>query len=265
MLKEKNNKFLILMAYYNRPKMVINALESILESNNNYKNWHLIFGDDGSVIPGRPIVEKYLKEYLNQITFIESNATFEQKIRDGLTIGRYANQIIKESDADIALMLCDDDALHPMYLNNLNSYYNKNPSVNYAYSKLSLFNPVKNKVNFEDAQLNLVGKFNVCNEPIDPVGKVDASQVSWRLSCCKEMGAWFGESTIHVEGQPWSKDTDRSFFENLYKHCGFCYPTGFVGQYKGIHDYQLLWHKDVPSASLWAYDQMCKRLAGVEF
>ena len=41
-----DNKFLILLFYYDRPKMVRNALQSVKEL--NYKNWELAFIDDGS-------------------------------------------------------------------------------------------------------------------------------------------------------------------------------------------------------------------------
>ena len=39
-----NLKFLIVLAYYKRPNMVLNALHSI--ANLTYNNWHLAFIDD---------------------------------------------------------------------------------------------------------------------------------------------------------------------------------------------------------------------------
>jgi len=53
-------KIVILLLYYDRPKMVRNALKSIKDL--NYKNWELVFIDDGSKEPGRPIVEEILAE-----------------------------------------------------------------------------------------------------------------------------------------------------------------------------------------------------------
>jgi len=262
MLKEKPLKILILCSYYNRPLLVRNALNSILKANEHYTNWELAFGDDGSKIPGRPIVEEILKDHLDKITFVHSGLEFEDKIQQGLILGKLANEAIQESDADVALILCDDDELVPTYLKGLSEFFQSNPSVLYCYSKIHLYNPFYQKS--KDVN-NVSGNFNKWDWPINPVNKVDATQVAWRLDCCKEHDAWFQDSTKSVQGKPWTKDTDKSFFENLFNKCGKCHPSGLIGQYKGIHDYQLLWHKDVPPAQLWAYDKMCKELGGVEF
>jgi hypothetical protein len=257
-------KILILMSYYNRPILVRNALQSILRANEYHQDWELAFGDDASEIPGRPIVEEVLKGHLDKVvTFVRNESTFEDKIREGLVLGKMANKAMAESDADIALILCDDDELHPKYLKKLSDFFTAYPGIMYCYSYVKIFNPLLQKSS--DVQGRGGHRFNKWTEPIDPVNKVDASQVAWRLSCCKELDAWFGESTRGVQGKPWVLDTDKSLFKNLYEKCGPCYPTGFVGQFKGVHDYQLLWNKNASSASLWAYDKMCKELGGVEF
>jgi len=170
---------------------------------------------------------------------------------------------MEESNADVALMLCDDDELVPTYLKDLSAYFLQHPNILYCYSKLYLYNPILQKS--EDASRSTNNKWSNFTAPLNPVNHLDASQVAWRLDCCKKHGAWFKDNTKFVPGKPWTKDTDKSFFENLFEKCGPCHPTGFVGQFKGIHDYQLLWHKNVPAASLWAYDKMCRELGGVEF
>lgn len=255
-------KALILCSYYNRPLLVRNTLRSVLKSHQFHQNWELAFGDDGSVIPGRPIVEDILKNHLAKVKIVETNLTFEDKIKKGLVLGKLANQIIRESDADFAIMLCDDDELVPDYLHKLSELFIKNPDILYCYSKIHLFNPFYQKT---EQVNNLSGRYNEWVGPIDPVNKVDASQVAWRLACCKKHEAWFEETTKFIEGKPWTKDTDKSFFENLHAKCGLCHSTGFAGQFKGIHDYQLLWHKDVPPAGLWAYNKMYQELGGVMF
>lgn len=263
MLKDRTNlKIFILCAYYNRPLLVRNTLNSVLKANEYHKNWHFGFLDDGSKVPGRPIVEEILKDHMDQVTIVETNAKFEDKVMRGLTMGALANKAISESDADIGIMLCDDDELVPDYLKNLSDFFLLNDKVLYCYSKIYIFNPLLQK---SDGVVNLADKYNQHTTPINPVGKVDASQVAWRIDCCKKYGAWFGESTKCVDGKPWAKDTDRCLFENLFNKCGMCYPTGFVGQYKGVHDYQLLWHKNVSAASLKVYDDMYKELGGVVF
>lgn len=251
-------KILILSAYYNRPKLVLNMLNSIVKANEHHQNWHLVFGDDGSHIPGKPIVVEALKDHLDRVTFIESNLTFEDKAKQGLLLGRYANEVMDKSDADVAIMLCDDDALYPTYLRDLSKFYIDHPEVLYAYSYVHLFNPLFQPPDGID---NATGKFNQWHCPIDPVGKVDASQVSWRLDCFKKFGARFAETTKRVDGKPWENDTDRSFFESLVSKCGLCHPTHLIGQYKAIHDYQLVWHKKNPAE----FNEICNRLAGEVF
>ena len=115
-------KILILLAYFNRPKMVRFALESIKMQ--SYKNWELVFVDDGSDIPGRPIVEEILRDDLDKIKFYNTNHSVKDKINQGGSIfGYYWTQAMYESNADISIMLCDDDGIFPDALENLSNYY----------------------------------------------------------------------------------------------------------------------------------------------
>jgi hypothetical protein len=249
------------MSYYNRPLLVKNALESILLSNEYHQDWRLVFADDGSKEPGRPIVNDILQDHLNKITFIETGLDFSDKIKNGLILGKLANESIKKSDADVAIILCDDDKLATDYLANLSNFFVHNKQILYCYSKLHIYNPL---IQQSDVVTN--HKWNNFNEPICPVNNLDASQVAWRLDCCKKYGAWFNSSTKEATSdKPWVKDTDKSFFENLYNKCGLCYPTGFFGQYKGIHDYQLVWHKNVHASKLYSYNEICEKWGGIKF
>ena len=139
----KDNKILILLFYYNRPEIVKNALKSINKS--SYKNFTIAFIDDGSPNPGKPIVEQTLDpELLSKVTFYNTNHTIEDKIAQGGSIfGKLANEAIENTQCDLSIMLCDDDALTPGYLEYLNSYFNLNPEVNHCYSKVLFFDPTK--------------------------------------------------------------------------------------------------------------------------
>lgn len=245
------------MPYYNRPILVQNALRSILASHKHYPHWKLGFCDDGSRIPGRPIVEGILHDHLDKVTFVETGMSFQDKIEQGLVLGKMANYGISTVEADVAIVLSDDDELVPTYLRDLSGFFDRHPDIAYCYSNIYIHNPFMG--------IRTVGHRYRYDGPIDPRGKVDASQVAWRIACCKERGAWFKESTKLVPGKPWVADTDRSFFEELYLKCGPCQPTGLFSQYKGIHDYQLLWHKNVSEAALLEYNAMVERLGGVKF
>jgi glycosyltransferase involved in cell wall biosynthesis len=259
-------KILILMSYFNRPLLVRNALRSILAADAHHPDWELVFGDDGSDAPGRPIVEEVLAGQLHKVTFVETGMSLDDKLAAGLRLGWFANRELARSDAAAAVMLCDDDELDHHYLKNLSEYFVKNPDVLYCWSYAILFNPLMGSADAARASADaLQNRYNQHGDAINPVSRVDASQVAWRLDCCKHRGAWFADSTKFVDGKPWTKDTDKSFFESLYEKCGPCRRTGFVGQYKGVHDYQLLWHKNVGEDGLRAYTQMIQDNAGVKF
>ena len=160
-MEKKELKFLILLFYYNRPKMVLNALNSINKL--SYKKFEVAFIDDGSDNPGEPIVRETLKpSFLKKVTFYNTNDTVKAKIeRGGSNFGKLANEAVKNSDADIVLMLCDDDALFSDYLNYLNRFYLFNQRINYAYCKLKYYDPTKQpytkaKPNNEDITNKLI-------------------------------------------------------------------------------------------------------------
>jgi glycosyltransferase involved in cell wall biosynthesis len=255
-------KIMIMCSYYNRPILVRRTLESVLRADAHHHDWEFVFGDDGSKIPGEPIVRDVLRDHIHKVRFVKNDMTFDAKVSKGIILGALANREMRNSDADIAIMLCDDDELHPEYLRNLSEYFAKNTEILYCYSKIHLFNPLLTRT---DSVNNLNNKYNEWSGPIEPANRVDATQVAWRLDCCKKYDAWFADSTLSVPGKPWVKDTDKSFFENLFEKCGPCHPTGFVAQYKGVHDYQLLWHKNAGDDGLRAYDDKVKELAGVIF
>ena len=63
----KTNKFLIVLAYYERPKIVLNALNSIMEL--NYENFEVRFIDDGSINKGEEVVREVCSSIIDKFTF----------------------------------------------------------------------------------------------------------------------------------------------------------------------------------------------------
>lgn len=229
-----DNTILILLFYYDRPEMVKNALNSINES--SYTNLKIAFIDDGSKTPGKPIVEQILKpELLNKTTFYNTNHSVEDKINQGGSIfGKLANEAIQTLKCDLAIMLCDDDALTSYYLEYLNEYFKLNPEVNHCYSKVLFFDPSKEHYSKATKECNYIHPgssyeiLNIWETPINPYCKVDSSQVAWRTSCNIDNNIWFP--------YPQTKNLDASLYEQLYNKCGPCYPTFIYGQYKAAFD-----------------------------
>jgi glycosyltransferase involved in cell wall biosynthesis len=221
-------KILILLAYYNRPEMVRIALQSI--ANQDYDNWELAFVDDGSDISGENIVKEMLGNHLHKIKFFNTNDTKDQKVLQGGSIfGKFWNNAMYNTDADIAIMLCDDDALYPEYLKKLNEYYSKN-NVNYSFGHVSLFDPsVEKDINSITDNLNTW--LNNHYGPIHPANQVDASQVSWKIDAIKKFDIKFS--------YPKTADLDSDLYMQLYNYLGYCPYNAIITQYKGWHQDQL--------------------------
>ena len=232
----KDNNILILLFYYDRPKMVKNALESINKS--SYQNITVAFIDDGSQSPGKPIAESILlPEILSKTIFYNTHNTVEEKIKQGGSVfGELANQAIKDTECDLALMLCDDDALTPGYLEYINEYFKLNPEINHCYSKVLFYDPTKEDYTQSKESTNFTHSGTTYNlnhytTPINPYCKVDSSQVAWRTKCNIENNIWFPF--------PQTRNLDASLYKELYNKCGPSYPTYFYGQCKGTFGDQL--------------------------
>ncbi len=219
------SKILILLFYYNRPNLVKIALNSI--KNHNYDNWELSFIDDGSEHPGEPIVREILSDHLNKIKFYNTNDSIDAKLSrcdgHGAMFGKYAQLAIEESNADIVMMLCDDDALYPEYFNNLNEYFESHPSEKYVYSHIHVYDPILTKIennpSYYHHHLNK-------NYPLNPYYNIDASQVAWIRKS-------YVESNIQFP-YPKTVDFDAVIFNQMYNKFGNCNFSGFLSQYKAI-------------------------------
>jgi len=218
-------KITILMAYYERPHMMQFALQSLRDQ--DHTDWDLVFVDDSSPTPGEPIVKNILKDHLDKVRFYHTN---DPDKRHGASLfGGCWNDALLSADSDIAIMLCDDDALFPNYLLSLSKWYENNATAQYSYGHVVPFNP------FDTSSLNSI-PFTTCwflnhTEPIDPFCQVDASQVSWRTQL-------FKESCIRFPC-PQTVALDAALYQQLFQACGPCVFNGMVAQYKAVHDDQL--------------------------
>lgn len=237
-------KILIMCSYYNRPLLVRNALQSVLAATSRHKNWVFAFGDDGSEIPGEPIVREVLVDHLDKVSFYNTNQTIDDKIANGLTIGKLANKVLSKTDADICITLCDDDELHQDYLYNLNRFFVKNRNAMYCWSNISLFNPLIER----PGVVNLMGVYNTETGPVEPYGKLDGSQVAFRVAAVQEHGIWYRDTTKSKRKEnahkPWSYNLDGELFKAFFRRFGPCPYTGFVSQHKGVHEHQLVFYKE---------------------
>lgn len=234
-LMDNSIKFLVLVFYYERPELLENALFSVKKS--TYKNWEMCVIDDGINFPALPIINKCfsLEERIeHKISYVQTFDTEERKAsRGGSQFGEYANASIKTSDADIVLMLCDDDLLKDDYLEKLKDFYQDRPDVKYSYSHLDFYDPTiglpteNNKVSD-----HYTVYLNSKEHPINPTRELDSSQVSWRRKNWMDSGIQFPS--------PRTSNLDEVIYEHMYSAWGNCPFNSIISQYKGIHKGQLI-------------------------
>lgn len=254
-------KITILFSYYNRPKLLVNSIKSLLKANEFHDDWELFFCDDGSPIPGDPYVKNLLAEHIRKVTFFNTHMTPEDKVQQGIVIGRVANEFLAAATGDIVITLADDDELVPTYLHDLSTYFQNNPSVMYCWSKVHIFNPLVNKSADVD---NVVGPFNSWVGSINPVNKVDTSQVAYRLSCFREHGVRYPTTTSR-SSNPAIGNIDGHLFQQLFDKFGECPATDLIAQYKGVHEHQLVWHKKKSKEAFNTYLDEINELGGERF
>jgi len=238
--------------------MVKNAIQSIIES--DYNNFNVAFIDDGSEYKGIDVVKEMVNpDLLEKFIFYDTKCSKTDKEHLGGSIfGKYANMAIERSDADIGIMLCDDDALLPDYMTNLNKFFNENPDVNHCYSNVLFYDPTQQDYKdgtpipkYRHPNLSVVYAINNYNDKINGYCKIDSSQVGWRLKCNKENNIWFPFPQTH--------SIDAALYRQLYEKCGPCYPTGFFGQYKGAFLDQLSVRMHTPKPFDVLVDKMIKQ------
>jgi glycosyltransferase involved in cell wall biosynthesis len=231
-----NLKFLIVLVYYKRPQIVLNALQSIKEL--SYDNWQLDFIDDS----GDDAFKETLMNFgldNSKVNYIASYDSEETKRSiGGSRHGHFMNESIKNSDSDIIVILCDDDAIVNRSFEYLNEYYQLNPEVNWAYSKVYFYDPTKESYLDGKTEDQLTYRhhgstytLNQYSDPLIPMGKIDGSQITFRSKVFKEGNLWYPS--------PQTRNLDASIFEQIIQKYGYCYPTFIYGQYKGAFADQL--------------------------
>lgn len=220
-------KVLIILLYWDRPKMVQNALNSIKEQ--AYSNWELVFIDDGSDTPGEPIVREVLKDHLDKVKFTRTETTWAERFSPGSPIGLHMNDAVMTSTADIVVILCDDDALLPNYCADINTFFTNNLDQVWGYCHVVAFDP--SQQDYHTAPLTPWFSYNGHTVPIAPSCAVDSSQVVYRAHCTKEGGMYW----IY----PQTGCLDCNFYEKMVEVYGLCPWMGCVGQYKGVFPDQM--------------------------
>ncbi len=225
------------MPYFERPNMVKNALDSFLEI--DYDNYEICIIDDGS--KKNPIYSVLTNEHyknIKNLKILYTHDSIENKLQRGSIHGSFMNKAILESNAEIVVMMSDDDAVTSNYFKDLNNFYNINTKIQYSYCHIIPFDPM-----VEKPSKNLLNKTHTIpwntnaatnlnhTIPLNPYCRVDSTQVSWRRSANIDDKIFFPEEQ--------TKNLDASFYSKMYETYGSCFFNGIIGMYKGFHHGQL--------------------------
>lgn len=230
------NKILLIMPYFERPNMVLNALNSF--SNIQYDNYEIVIIDDGSIkFPIHSVLKPEHYSKIKNLKLLYSHDNLENKFKRGSIHGKFMNQAIRDSNADIVVMMSDDDAVLSDYFNKLDQYYSNNKDIFYSYCHVIPFDPFLQKPSIE--LLNSTRSFWNTNattflnhhEPLNPYCRVDSTQVSWRRECNVDKNIFFPEEQ--------TKNLDAAFYSQMFQNYGNCCYNGITGVYKGFHIGQL--------------------------
>lgn len=213
---------LIILAYYDRPNMVRQALHSV--ANQIEDNWHLAFIDDASKTPGEPIVREILGDKVSKCTFYRINDSEELKKKQGSRHPEFMNKAVLEAGntdtENPVIILCDDDALLPDYTKKLSEYYESQPTVMYSYCHVIPYNPFTEK--YTDLTPRPFG-YNY-SHPLWPFSTVDSSQVTYRRAAFIRDGVRYPS--------PAYRCLDAALYDRLRPY-GLCPFNGILGQAKG--------------------------------
>lgn len=229
-----NLKFELIITYYKRPKLVLNTLESIIKT--SYDNWHLTFIDDSGDDSFKETFLNYGFD-ISKITYKPILMSDSEKNEIGGSIfGKYVNDTILETDAEIIILICDDDAIFPDYMENLNVFYNENPNKMWGYCHLKFYNPeVEHYTNsrhvIPENTIPDGPDLNSNTTPISPENVIDFSQVTFRKRAFTESNVWYPH--------PYTVSLDAHVFHNMTQFWGLCDFTNCYGQYKAWFDNQL--------------------------
>lgn len=226
---------LILLLYYQRPEMVKHALRSVAQQTTD--RWQLMVLDDSEPNFGHAKLLDAIKGeglYHKAVVFKTGTHPSVRAHHGGSLVGQTMNAILDSTPCETAIMLCDDDALIPDYIENGQRYFEAHPSEVYAYCHVRIYDPT---CEVPGPHLPKRPYFTNREGAVYPSCAVDASQVMWRTKVNKDGMAMFPNF-------PQTKNLDAFFYHHLGQNYGPGNFMGFDGQYKGIFDDQLGTRKD---------------------
>lgn len=150
---ERFPKVSVLMTTYQQREYVAEAVDSVLLQ--DYPNWELIIGDDGSTDGTQDVLNSYQKKYKNRVKLIPA------KSHAGITAN--CNRVFRECSGDFIAFQAGDDIWLPGKMTAQVAYMQDHPECSICYHNLEAF---------DNDTGATIGNFNNAQNP-PRAGKID--------------------------------------------------------------------------------------------
>lgn len=196
-------KVSVILTSYNRPKLVVQAIESVL--NQTYEDFELILCDDNSSQETKLAFKPYLAH--SKMVYLQTRV----KEEDRWKTCRYAtliNMALKIAKGEYITYLCHDDIYYPRRLEVMVKTLEQNPNYFIVYGK-------QKSVRLSGRLLGIpYGIRKTVGITWKAAGKVDLNSIMHRRVCSDMVGGW-DDDPSHWD------NADAVFFKKLNQYWPF--------------------------------------------
>ena len=186
-LKLKAN---ILIFSYNRPKMLREAVDSVL--NQSYGNFDLFIVDDGSDFDVQGFADSFGDDRI--LTACASKISFEERAEVS-RLGSNANAVIETiPDEEPVYYLCDDDVMGDHWLARSIRTFDMMPEIHIVTGESWSFD------DGQDYRSESIYGMKVSKEPTMLTTYWSTGSFAHKALCCKQEGLWWTDNT-HLHSQ----------------------------------------------------------------
>lgn len=190
----------ILLFSYNRPKMIREAIQSVLDQ--SYGNFDLFIVDDGSDFDLIDLVDDYADQRI--LTAIAPKISTDQRVNSS-RLGSNANAVIETiPDEEPVYYLCDDDIMGPNWLSRSIRTFQMMPEIHVVTGEAWSFN------DGEDYLTEATYGMQVDKQPNILTTYWSTGSFGHRALCCKREGLWWTDNR-HLHSQ------DTNFIMGIWK------------------------------------------------
>lgn len=258
--KDETLKILYTVITYKRPEMLRNAIRSLYNEELVLFGWRYRTEHQIEIVIVDDCEAEAIEEYGAQrsgeydgIRIIQPGDTLAQKKNHTASrLGRSLNQAVQDSNADLVMMLCDDDLVYPRASKKIIEFFEQHPDENWGWGSVCLYNALNcdypnihslNNVQLIDGEVVSAEGNNIPPGLRDvpfmqrtvAANRLDISQVVWRReSQIKHNIRWAEKS------HPVRHPIDHMVFHQMdNKFSNQCPNMNCMVQYKGVHAEQI--------------------------